>query len=50
LLTPVERAVFDRYAATSRAQLDDATFAMMWAEGQKMTLEQAKAEALSGGD
>jgi tetratricopeptide (TPR) repeat protein len=45
-LMPVERAVFDRYAATIRAQLDDATFAVMWAEGLKMTLEQAKAEAL----
>jgi predicted ATPase/class 3 adenylate cyclase len=48
-LTPVERTVFDRYAATSRAALDGATFAVMWAEGQKMTLEQAKAEALGGG-
>jgi len=48
-LTPVERTVLDRYAAAIRAQLDDATFAVMWAEGQKMTLEQAKAEALGGG-
>jgi predicted ATPase/class 3 adenylate cyclase len=48
-LTPVERTVFDRYAATVRAQIDDATFAVMWAEGQKMTLEQAKAQALGGG-
>lgn len=47
-LTPVERDVFDRYVAAIRAQLDDATFVVMWAEGQKMTLEQAKAEALSG--
>jgi non-specific serine/threonine protein kinase len=45
-LTPVERTVFDRYAATIRAQIGDATFAVMWAEGQKMTLEQAKSEAL----
>jgi predicted ATPase/class 3 adenylate cyclase len=44
-LTPVERTVFDQYAATIRAQLDDATYAAMWAQGQKMTLEQAKAEA-----
>ena len=48
-LTPVERTVFDRYVATIRAQLDDATFAVMWAEGQKMTLNQAKAKALGGG-
>jgi hypothetical protein len=31
-----------------RTQFDEATFALMWAEGQKMTLEQAKAEALNG--
>ena len=48
-LTPVERTVFDRYAATIRAQLDDATFAVRWAEGQQMTLDQAKAEALGRG-
>jgi predicted ATPase/class 3 adenylate cyclase len=45
-LTPVERGVFDRYVAAIRTQLDDAIFALMWAEGQRMTLEQAKAEAL----
>jgi hypothetical protein len=28
-LTPVERTVFDRYEATARAQLDDATFAVI---------------------
>jgi tetratricopeptide (TPR) repeat protein len=48
-LTPVERTIFDRYAAAIRAQLDDTTFAAMWAEGQKMTPEQAKAEGLGGG-
>jgi tetratricopeptide (TPR) repeat protein len=47
-LTPVERSVYDQYAAAIRVQLGDATFAVMWAEGQKMTLEQAKAEALGG--
>jgi ATP/maltotriose-dependent transcriptional regulator MalT len=45
-LTPVERAVFDRYAATTRAQLDDAAFAAAWTAGQHMTLEQTTAEAL----
>ena len=48
-LTPVERTTFDQYAASIRAQLGDATFAVMWAEGQKMTLEQAKAVAWGGG-
>jgi hypothetical protein len=47
-LTPVEHGVFGRYVAAIHAQLDDATFAVMWAEGQKMTPEQAKAEALEG--
>jgi predicted ATPase/class 3 adenylate cyclase len=47
-LTPVERTVFNRYAATMRAQLGDATFAAMWAEGEQMSLEQAKAVALGG--
>ena len=46
-LTPVERGMFDRFAASTRAQLDDATFALMWAEGQKMTLEQAKQTGVS---
>jgi predicted ATPase/class 3 adenylate cyclase len=32
-----------------RGQLDDATFAAMWTQGQKMTLDQATAEALRGG-
>jgi predicted ATPase/class 3 adenylate cyclase len=45
-LTPVERTVFDRYAATIRAQLDEATFAAAWAEGRVMTLEQAVTAAL----
>ena len=41
--------IMERTTAAVRAQLDEATFAGMWAEGQKMTLEQAKAEALGGG-
>jgi tetratricopeptide (TPR) repeat protein len=48
-LTPVEHSILERYAASTRAQLDEATFTIMWAKGQKMTLVQAKAEALSGG-
>ena len=46
-LTPVDRAVFDRYVAAVGAQLGEAAFAAMWAEGQQMTLEQAKAAALA---
>jgi hypothetical protein len=46
LLTPVERIVFDQYAATILTQIDDTVFTSIYAEGQKMTLEQAKAEAL----
>ncbi|MBC8077841.1 MAG: tetratricopeptide repeat protein, partial [Chloroflexales bacterium] len=45
-LTPVERSVFDRYAAVIRAQLDEAAFGAMWAEGQRVSPEQAKSEAL----
>jgi tetratricopeptide (TPR) repeat protein len=41
------RQHYDRTIAAIRAQLDDATFAAAWAEGQKMTLEQAIAEALA---
>jgi hypothetical protein len=47
-LTPVERSIFERYTAAIRAQLDGATFAAIWAEGRKMTLEQVKANALLG--
>jgi predicted ATPase len=47
-LTPVEHAIFERYAANIRALLDDATFARMWAKGQQMTPEQVKAAALGG--
>jgi tetratricopeptide (TPR) repeat protein len=47
-LTPVERAIFDKYVATTRAQVDEQTFATMWAQGQTMTLHQAKTKALDG--
>jgi predicted ATPase/class 3 adenylate cyclase len=47
-LTPVERSAFDQYAATARAALGEQSFATIWAEGQKMTPDQAKAEALGG--
>jgi predicted ATPase/DNA-binding XRE family transcriptional regulator len=45
-LPPDDRVHYDRTIAAIRAQLDEATFAAAWAEGQQMTLEQAIAEAL----
>jgi predicted ATPase/class 3 adenylate cyclase len=36
-----DRAMYDRTVAAVRAHLDQATFAMAWAEGRAMTLEQA---------
>jgi predicted ATPase/DNA-binding XRE family transcriptional regulator len=38
--------LIERATAALHAQLDDATFSASWAEGQVMTLEQAKAAAL----
>jgi predicted ATPase len=42
-----ERADYDRTVAVVRARLDEATFAMAWAEGQVMTLEQVVTAALN---
>jgi len=42
-----ERAEYDRTIAVVHAQLDEATFAAAWAEGQAITLEQALAYALN---
>jgi tetratricopeptide (TPR) repeat protein len=47
-LTPVEHTILERYTVTIRAQLDDATFTLLWANGQKMTPDQVKAEAMGG--
>jgi hypothetical protein len=38
---------YERWVSHARPQLDDATFAAAWAEGQQMTLEQAIEEALN---
>ncbi|MDP9316071.1 MAG: hypothetical protein M3R24_35315 [Chloroflexota bacterium] len=46
-LIPVERTRYNRLLAGARAQLDDATFAAAWNEGQAMTPEQGIADALS---
>jgi non-specific serine/threonine protein kinase len=43
---PADKPEFDRISAAVRAQLDEATFEAAWAEGRKMTLEQAVAYAL----
>ena len=46
-LEPVDQIQQDRNIAVARAQLDAATFAAAWAEGQAMSLEQAIEEAQS---
>jgi hypothetical protein len=43
---PATRTTYERAMAAARAQLGEQAFAAAWAEGQKMTLEQAIAEAL----
>ncbi len=47
-LPSVQRAEYKRTIAAIRAQIEEPTFAAAWAEGQKLTLEQAIAEALAG--
>ena len=47
-LPPAERPDYERTVAAARAQLDEATFAAAWAEGQAMTVDEAIAEALNG--
>ena len=49
-LPRVHCADYERDVAAARTQLDEATFAVAWAAGQAMTLEQAIAYALSEGD
>ena len=43
---PAEKMDYERILDSVRAQLDDARFQNAWAEGRKMTLEQAVANAL----
>ena len=40
-LAPADRADYDRMLAAARAQVDEATWAAAWVEGQAMTPEQA---------
>jgi predicted ATPase/transcriptional regulator with XRE-family HTH domain len=49
-LAPVLRTDHDRDVAAARAQVDEATFAAAWLEGQALTQEQAFAEALGEAD
>jgi tetratricopeptide (TPR) repeat protein len=46
-IEPRDRPDYERDLTTIRARLDDATFEAAWAEGRKLTLEQAVADALS---
>ncbi len=45
--TPMDEMIYEKYLAIAREQVDEATFNAAWAEGQKMTLEQAIEYALS---
>ena len=45
-LQAADQFEIDRYVASARAQLDEATFEAAWAEGRAMTLEEAVAYAL----
>ena len=47
---PTERAEHDHAIVAVRAQLDEATFNSLWAEGQKITVEQAVEFALEKTD
>jgi len=46
LMSHAHRVQYDRQVVAARAQLDERSFALAWAEGQAMTLEQAIAYAL----
>ncbi len=45
-----DRIEYDHNVAATRAQLDEATFTLAWAEGRAMTLEQAITAALGDND
>ena len=40
-LPPSERAEVDGYSAAVRAELEEEAFAAVWAEGRKMSMEEA---------
>jgi hypothetical protein len=43
---PVYRADYEQAVTVARTELDEETFASIWAEGRAMTLEQIVNEAL----
>lgn len=47
LIDPADRREFERYQAVCRSQLGEAAFETAWAEGRRLTLEQALDEALT---
>jgi predicted ATPase/transcriptional regulator with XRE-family HTH domain len=47
---PIDSAKYEQTVGMARAQLETATFAAAWAQGQMLTLEQAIAEALQTKD
>jgi predicted ATPase/class 3 adenylate cyclase len=47
-LDATDQAEYDRNMAAARIQLDEPTWAFVWAAGQAMSLEQAVADALAG--
>jgi hypothetical protein len=49
-LAPADRIEYERDVAAVRAQMDEATFATAWAEGETLTLELAANLALKGDD
>ena len=49
-LNPADKAEYERYISLTRQQLDEAAFNAAWAEGQKLTLDQAIELALKDAD
>ncbi len=50
MLEPEDRIEYDRDVAIVRSQLDEEAFAKAWAEGRRMSMEQAVAYALEEAD
>ena len=49
-LCPDDHAAYQHNAAAARAQLEEAAFAAVWADGRALPIEQAVAEALRVAD
>jgi tetratricopeptide (TPR) repeat protein len=50
VLSPVDRADYERAVVVARAQIDESMWAAAWAEGQAMSLDQVIAYALATAD